>query len=52
METIKKKRVGMNLTEGPILKLLLAFAVPIVLTNLLQQLLSLIHISFSTGLSR
>ena len=44
METIKKKRVGMNLTEGPILKLLLAFAVPIVLTNLIQQLYSMVDL--------
>lgn len=44
METIQKKRVGMNLTEGPILKLLLAFAVPIVLTNLIQQLYSMVDL--------
>lgn len=33
-----KKRVGMDLTEGNILKLLIRFAIPLLLANLLQQL--------------
>lgn len=39
-----KKRVGTNLTEGPILKSLLMFAIPIVLANLLQQLYSMVDL--------
>ena len=35
-QTIKKDRVGMNLTEGSILRCLVIFAIPIVLTNLVQ----------------
>ena len=41
---VKTKKVGMNLTEGSILKGLLAFAVPIVLTNVIQQLYSLVDL--------
>lgn len=37
-------RVGANLTEGPILRTLLMFAIPIVLTNLVQQLYSLVDV--------
>ena len=37
-QVIKKGQVGMNLTEGSILRCLLIFAIPIVLTNLVQQL--------------
>lgn len=40
----KKGRVGTNLTEGPIMRTLLAFAIPIVLTNLVQQLYSLVDV--------
>lgn len=39
-----KGRVGTNLTEGPILKGLLMFAIPIVLTNLVQQLYSMVDL--------
>ena len=43
METaVKKKRVGIDLTEGPIMKTLLTFAIPIILTNLIQQIYSLV----------
>lgn len=41
---VKTKKVGMNLTEGSILKGLLAFAVPMVLTNVIQQLYSLVDL--------
>lgn len=34
----------MDLTEGPIMKTLLAFAIPIVLTNLVQQLYSMVDL--------
>lgn len=46
MEAVLKneKKVGRNLTEGPILKTLLIFAVPIVLTNLIQQLYSMVDL--------
>ncbi|MCC8102083.1 MAG: MATE family efflux transporter [Clostridiales bacterium] len=37
-----KKKVGMDLTEGSILRCLMVFAVPIVLTNIIQQLYSLV----------
>lgn len=42
--TLNKKKVGSDLTTGPILKTLLLFAVPIVLTNLIQQAYSLIDL--------
>lgn len=38
MNTVKRKRYEMNLTEGPVLKTLLIFTVPVVFTNFLQQL--------------
>lgn len=41
---MSRKKVGTNLTEGPILKGLLMFAVPIVLANLLQQLYSMVDL--------
>lgn len=37
---LKKQGIGMDLVEGPILKTLLIFAIPIILTNLIQQLCS------------
>lgn len=40
----KEKKVGGNLTEGNIVKLLIVFAVPIVLTNLIQQLYSMVDL--------
>lgn len=40
----KSGRVGTNLTEGPIMKTLLIFAIPIVLTNIVQQLYSLVDL--------
>lgn len=42
--TVNSKKVGSNLTEGPILKTLLIFAVPIVLTNIIQQLYSMVDL--------
>lgn len=44
-QTIKKGKVGMNLTEGSILRCLLIFAIPIVLTNLVQQLYSMVDLA-------
>lgn len=38
-------RVGTDLTSGPILKSLLIFAVPMVLTNLVQQLYSMVDVA-------
>lgn len=38
-------RVGTNLTTGPILKSLLIFAVPMVLTSLVQQLYSMVDVA-------
>lgn len=40
----KNGRIGSNLTEGPIMRTLLMFAIPIVLTNLVQQLYSLVDV--------
>ena len=40
----RKDSVGANLTEGPIMATLLTFAIPIVLTNLVQQLYSLVDV--------
>lgn len=40
----KKGRMGYDLTEGSILRGLLVFAVPIILTNLIQQLYSLVDL--------
>lgn len=44
-QTIKKGQVGMNLTEGSILRCLVIFAIPIVLTNLVQQLYSMVDLA-------
>ena len=38
------KRVGKNLTEGTIWKVLLTFALPIILTNIIQQAYSLVDL--------
>lgn len=43
-QTVKKRAVGTNLTSGPILKSLLIFAIPIVLTNIVQQLYSMVDL--------
>lgn len=37
-------RVGTNLTQGPIMRTLLVFAIPIVITNLVQQLYSMVDL--------
>lgn len=44
MSTCKKDKIGTNLTTGPIMKSLLFFAIPIVLTNLVQQLYSMVDL--------
>ena len=44
-QTLKKGQVGMNLTEGSILRCLVIFAIPIVLTNLVQQLYSMVDLA-------
>lgn len=44
MTAAAKGKVGTNLTEGPIMRTLLVFAIPIVLTNLVQQLYSLVDV--------
>lgn len=44
-QTLQKKgSVGTNLTEGPIMRTLLIFAIPIVLTNLIQQIYSMVDV--------
>ena len=40
----KKPKVGNDLTQGSIYKTLIAFAVPIILTNLIQQLYSMVDL--------
>lgn len=48
--TIKKEKIGMDMTEGAVMKTLLLFSMPLIAANLLQEfysmvdLLSLIHI--------
>ena len=42
--TMKKSNVGNNLSEGPILKGLVLFAIPIVLANLIQQLYGMVDL--------
>jgi len=44
VEQVVKKKIGINLTEGPIMSSLLLFAFPIVLTNLVQQLYSMVDL--------
>lgn len=44
-ETMKRNKVGSTLTEGPILKCLLLFSIPIILTNLIQQLYSMVDLA-------
>lgn len=41
----RTRQVGTDLTQGGILKTLIAFAVPIVLTNLLQQVYSMVDLA-------
>ncbi len=43
-QTVKRAKMGSDLTQGPIMKGLLIFAVPIVLTNLVQQLYSMVDL--------
>ena len=43
-QAVRKDKVGTNLTEGPIMRSLLLFAIPIVLTNLVQQLYSMVDL--------
>lgn len=42
--TVKKGNVGKNLTEGPIFLSLASFAIPIILTNLIQQLYGMVDL--------
>lgn len=41
---IKAKKVGSNLTEGSVFKTLLLFSIPLILTNLVQQLYSIVDL--------
>ena len=41
---IKQKKVGTNLTEGSIIKTLLLFSIPLIMTNLIQQLYSVVDL--------
>ena len=40
----QKKRVGIDLTDGPILKTLIVFAIPIIITNLVQLLYGMVDL--------
>lgn len=42
--TRSKHSIGTDLTQGPIMRTLIAFAVPIIVTNLIQQLYSLVDV--------
>ncbi len=41
----KQENVGTDLTEGPVVQLLLTFAIPIMLTNVIQQLYSMVDLT-------
>jgi putative MATE family efflux protein len=41
---VKSKRIGMDLTQGSVMRGLVLFAIPIVLANLIQQLYSLVDL--------
>ncbi|MGN0998820.1 MAG: MATE family efflux transporter [Faecousia sp.] len=41
---VAAKKIGRNLTEGPIFKSLILFALPIILTNVIQQLYSVVDL--------
>ncbi len=43
--SVKKQSVGLDLTEGSIVKKLIVFSIPIVLTNLIQQLYSMVDLA-------
>lgn len=43
-EITAKDKVGTNLTEGPVFKALVAFACPIILANLIQQLYGMVDL--------
>ncbi|MBQ1468344.1 MAG: MATE family efflux transporter [Solobacterium sp.] len=42
--TVKTKRVGRDLTSGPVFQSLMIFVLPIILTNLVQQLYSMVDL--------
>lgn len=42
--TATAKKVGRDLTNGPIMSSLMQFAMPIVITNLIQQLYSMVDL--------
>lgn len=44
VQALKRRDVGTNLTEGPIMRSLLTFAFPIILANLVQQLYSMVDL--------
>ena len=44
----KKPKVGNDLTQGSIYKTLIVFAVPIILTNLIQQLYSMVCLLYTS----
>ncbi len=44
MPLTKKSKIGMDLTEGSIFRLLLVFALPIALTNIIQQFYSMVDL--------
>lgn len=41
---IKAKKIGANLTEGSVFRTLLLFSIPLILTNLVQQLYSIVDL--------
>ena len=41
---VKTKRVGRDLTSGPVFQSLMIFVLPIILTNLVQQLYSMVDL--------
>ena len=41
-EMTKKEKVGMDMTEGAVMKTLLLFSIPLVTANLLQEFYSMV----------
>ena len=42
--TIKKEKIGMDMTEGAVMKTLLLFSMPLIAANLLQEFYSMVDL--------
>ena len=41
---MSSSKIGKNLTEGPVFPLLISFAIPMILTNIIQQVYSMVDL--------